>query len=274
MFTNCIYCGDCIDLCKLLDDKSVDLIIADPPYYKIKGDFDYKWDTVDEYIEWSKLWIKEFKRILKPSGSFYLWGAIGYNKGFALPKIADWIESENMFTIKNWITQRNTRGYGNCNTYMKSREELLFMVHDSNSTFYTWNTPYLNEKSSRKDLGANNKPRKNSNKRCSDVWFDITEASQYSNQRFKISDNKNFPTVKALNLCDRIIKSSSNKNDLVFIPFAGSGSEIVSCINNKRKFIASEIEQSYIKEIILNKRIDPLKIPYTYVQDNIIKIHI
>ena len=204
MFTNYIYCGDCIDLCKHLDDQFVDLIISYPPYFKIKGDFDFTWETVDEYIEWCKLWILEFKRILKPTGSFYLWGAIEYNRCFALPKIANWIESNGVFTIKNWITQRNTRGYANCKSYMKSREELLFMVHNSSTTIYTWNTPYLEEKSNRKDLGSNNKLRKNSNKRCSDVWFDISEASPSSKQRFKTTDNVRFPTVKALKLCDRI----------------------------------------------------------------------
>lgn len=273
MFTNYIYCGDCIDLCKHLDDQFVDLIISYPPYFKIKGDFDFTWETVDEYIEWCKLWILEFKRILKPTGSFYLWGAIEYNRCFALPKIANWIESNGVFTIKNWITQRNTRGYANCKSYMKSREELLFMVHNSSTTIYTWNTPYLEEKSNRKDLGSNNKLRKNSNKRCSDVWFDISEASPSSKQRFKTTDNVRFPTVKALKLCDRIIKCSSNENDLVFIPFAGSGSEIISCINNNRKFIASEIEESYIKDIILSQRLGSLNISYNYIKDNIIKVN-
>ena len=131
---------------------------------------------------------------------------------------------------------------------MKAREDLVFMTKSKN---YTWNNDYTNEKSNRKDIGANGKPRTNEFKRCSDVWIDITEASQSSKQRFKLSNGESFPTVKAQGLCDRIIKSSSNENDLVYIPFAGSGSEIVSCIKNNRNYIATEINKKYIDDIII-----------------------
>lgn len=202
------------------------------------------------------------KKVLKPTGSFYIWGAIGYHKGYALPKIADWIEKENLFIFQNWITQKNKRGYGQPR-YLQTREELLFLT---SSNTYTWNKAELDIPRNRSDLGANGKSRKNTNKPCSDVWVDIcdapwdnevwddiTEASQSSNQRFKDRSGRNFPTVKALALCDRIIQASSNTDDLIFIPFAGSGSEIVSCINNKRNFIASEINHVYVEDIILHR---------------------
>ena len=59
------------------------------------------------------------------------------------------------------------------------------------------------------------------------------------------------------NICDKIIKLGSNPDDLVYIPFAGSGSEIVSCINNNRNYIATELNNNYIEEII-KPRIDKL----------------
>ena len=94
---------------KTLPDNCIDLIIADPPYYKICGEFDFIWKTQKEYLEWCKQWILECKRILKSTGSFYLWGAIGYNNGYSLFKLADWIENNKLFMVINWITQRNTR---------------------------------------------------------------------------------------------------------------------------------------------------------------------
>ena len=230
-----------------LPNQYVDLIIADPPYYKICGDFDFIWNNLDEYIKWCKQWILECYRILKPTGSFYLWGAIGYNNGYPLFKLADWIESNNYFRVVNWITQRNSRGRGSKKGYMAAREELIFMVKSND---YIWNSAYTEIKSERKDLGFNGKPRTNEFQRCSDVWIDIAEASQSSKQRFKLSDGTTFPTVKSLKLCDRIINASSNKNDLVYIPFAGSGSEIESCIRNNRNWIATEINEKYISDII------------------------
>lgn len=180
---NKIYNMDCIEFMKkLVPNETVDLIIADPPYFEIYGEFDFVWKSLDEYLSWCKEWILECHRILKSTGSFYLWGAIGYNKGYPLFKLADWIENEDLFKVRNWITQRNTRGRGNKKGYMCAREELLFMTKTDD---YTWNTAYTEEKSNRKDLGANGKPRKNKYKRCTDVWIDIAEASQSNKQRFK-----------------------------------------------------------------------------------------
>lgn len=56
---------------------------------------------------------------------------------------------------------------------------------------------------------------------------------------------------KPIEICDRIIKVASNQNDLVYIPFAGSGSEIESCIKNNRNYIATELNNEYIKNIIM-----------------------
>lgn len=252
-----IFNQDCIETSELIDENSIDLIIADPPYYKIAdkkdGNWDYQWGDAEEYIKWSKERILTFKRVLKKNGSFYLWGAIGYNHEYTLPKLADWVESEGLFKVINWITQKNTRGYGNKKGFMACREELIFMVPKECGTSYEFNNIYISQPTNRKDLGANGKPRKNENKRCTDVWTDITEASQSSKQRFYTSDGKKFPTAKALKLCDRILEASSKEGSKIYIPYAGSGSEIVSCIKNKRKFIASEIEKKYIEEIILDR---------------------
>ena len=65
------------------------------------------------------------------------------------------------------------------------------------------------------------------------------------------------PTQKPQNICQRIVKASSNENDNVLILFAGSGSEIVACEELKRNWTAFEIEDSYIE--IINKRLDEFK---------------
>ena len=63
--------------------------------------------------------------------------------------------------------------------------------------------------------------------------------------------------LPSFSLCrGSVIQSSSNENDVVYIPFAGSGSEIVSCINNKRNWIATEINKEYIDDIINPRDLD------------------
>lgn len=252
MEVNCLYNQDCLEFLKSVKDETFDLIIADPPYFKIKGDFDFIWNNSEEYIEWSKKWINECKRVLKPNGILYIWGKIGYNKGLCLLKIAIWLEEMAEFKIINWVTQRNTRGRGTKKGFVEAREELLMLVKESCKK-YTWNTSSLNEKSDRKDNGFDGKPRKNKLKRTTDVWYDISEASQSSKQRFKTKSGRKFETVKNILLCDRIINASSNERDFIYIPFAGSGSEIISCIINKRNWVATEIDKEYFE--LANERV-------------------
>ncbi len=231
---------------KSIKSGSVDLIIADPPYFRIKGEFDFVWKNEAEYLAWSKEWLLEAKRILKDSGTLILWGGVG-PKPLTFARLAIMIEDERIFTIRNWITQRNTRGIGSQRNYMSAREDFLFLTKSEN---YTFNVPYSSEKSTRKDLGANGKPRKNTHKRISNVWCDITEASQSSIERCS------HPTIKALKLCDRIILTHSNENDLVFVPFVGAGSEIISALRNKRRVFGCEISKEYCD--LARDRIDRL----------------
>ncbi len=67
-----LYHGDCLE--NDVSDKSINLIIADPPYYKVKGKFDFKWKTFEEYLVDVELWAKECKRVLADNGSLLWWG--------------------------------------------------------------------------------------------------------------------------------------------------------------------------------------------------------
>ena len=71
------------------------------------------------------------------------------------------------------------------------------------------------------------------------------------------SEKTTHKTQKPVRMIDNIVKISSNEGDLVYIPFAGSGSEVISCIKLNRKWIASELSIDYIN--LINNRIDKLK---------------
>ena len=233
-----IYNVDCAELLRSLPDESVDLVIADPPYFQVKGDFDFGvFGDRQSYLNWSRQWITECKRVLKPNGTLILWGGVG-KAGIMMARLAIMIEDEGILTRQNWVTQRNTRGYGTQRNYVSAREEFLFLVKGKD---YTFNVPYTTERSTRKDLGANGKPRRNTHKRVTNVWVDVTEASQSSVERC------GHPTVKALRLCDRIIQTHSDPGDLVLIPFVGSGSEVISAIRNDRHFVGSELDEEYFE---------------------------
>ena len=68
-----IYCGDCLDVLPNLPDSSVDLILTDPPFYKVKDEgWDNQWATPADFLGWLDRVLVEFARVLKPNGSLYL----------------------------------------------------------------------------------------------------------------------------------------------------------------------------------------------------------
>ena len=73
---NAIHAGDCVELLKQMEDGSVDLLFADPPF-NIGYEYDQYDDqqTSEDYLDWCEAWITQTYRVLKPTGSFWL--AIG-----------------------------------------------------------------------------------------------------------------------------------------------------------------------------------------------------
>lgn len=230
--------NDILNMLRETKSNSIDLIIADPPYFEVYGDFDFGvFKNEKDYVLWCKDWLMEAKRILKDTGTLILWGSVG-KRQITFARVAIMIEDDGLFFRQNWITQRNSRGIGSAKNYMSTREDILFLTK---SNKYTFNIPYTEEKSKRKDLGANGEPRKNTHKRVSNVWCDIAEASQSSIERCE------HPTVKAQKLCDRIVLTHSNEGDSILVPFVGSGSEMISAIKNKRRVFGCEKNEEYIR---------------------------
>lgn len=239
---NEVYNEDCTKFMQILPSKSIDLILADPPYYGIvKELWDNQWRTETEYLSWCEEWIKESARVLKPNGSIYCWGCFGENN-LAFAKLS--LIFEKYFQFKNWINWRHEYGFRGKTNFSYKKEELLYFVNNKKN--YTFNYLDIKEKATR------NGAKETDTRVPSNIWE--VKWNNMSKERIK-----GFPCQKPLEICDRIIKASSNENDLVYIPFAGSGSEIVSCIKNNRNYIATETNKQYIDEII-KPRINELKI--------------
>jgi site-specific DNA-methyltransferase (adenine-specific) len=90
--------GDCFDKSKLIKDKSVDLVILDPPYNIGKAKWD-KWKSVNEYVEWIGKLFLEAQRILKDNGSFYWF----HNHMPYINRIMIWLEDNSNFIFKQFI---------------------------------------------------------------------------------------------------------------------------------------------------------------------------
>ena len=229
---NEIYNEDCIKFMKQLPEEYVNLIIADPPYYKIvKNDWDNQWKNKNDYINWCLEWTKECYRILKTGSLLYVWGGIGKNKEHPFIEYLLKVEQETDLTFLNWITMKNFRVFGNARHFPFARQELLVF---SKGKHKTYNKQYSNFE------GTN---RLGDPKLISNIWVDCKDVSLFNKKDAH-------PTEKPELAEERIILSSSNEGDLIYIPFAGSDADIKPCIQNNRNWIATEINSQYINEII------------------------
>jgi len=248
---NKIYNGDCVKLFKSIDDESVDLIIIDPPYNLGKdfGNGSDVWSDVHAWMGWNKLWLDECKRVLKSSGSLFVYGihhylcyvqCYLYDIGLLYGRQIIW-HYEN-----GWSMYKRAPAA----TY----EPMLWFTKTKNYKFHEMREPYKSAERLKHKITKNGKvwsPNPNG-KMSGDVWKIPTLAGR----RFA-GEKVPHPTQKPLALCDRIVKHFSDEGDLVLIPFAGSGSECVSAKNHKRNFIGFEINPQYIE--IANQRLKEKK---------------
>lgn len=97
---NTVYHDDWMN--NTLEDKSVQLIIADPPYFEVKGEFDFVWETFDDYLIDVEKWAKECKRVLAENGTLFWFGSskriaysqIVFDKYFGLVNNLVWEKAE------------------------------------------------------------------------------------------------------------------------------------------------------------------------------------
>src|SRR5438876_9923718 len=108
----------------LVGDSSPTLAIQDPPYNLVA----FARRCIEEYIDWSRRWIRITQAVLAENASLYVWLGADQNDGFQ--PLADFIVMmrQEPFTPRSYITMRNQRGYGTQKNWMAVRQELLYYV--------------------------------------------------------------------------------------------------------------------------------------------------
>ncbi len=233
--------GNCIEELRKIDNNTVDLIFADPPYNigKNFGNNKDKWKNTEEYINWCKIWIDECFRILKDDGTFYFMTATQF-----MPYL-DIYCSENYNVLSRIVWAYDSSGVQAKKNYGSLYEPIL-MCNKNKKEKYTFN--YKNILVEAK-TGAKRKLidyRKkiptlyNTKKIPGNVW-------DFNRVRFKMEEYENHPAQKPEKLLERIILASSNENDIVLDPFSGTFTTSAVAIKNNRKAIGIEINDEYYK---------------------------
>ena len=230
--------GDSFKELKKIEQKSIDVIFADPPYFLSdggischsgkqvsvnKGDWD-KSLSIEDKLKFNRKWIRLCRNILKDDGTIWISGTFHniYSIGVAL-------ELEG-FSIINNITWQKSNPPPNlsCRCFTNSTETIL------------WARKQLTPKKKGKHYFNYSLMKEiNNGKQMKDVW----------NLSLVKKNEKKFgkhPTQKPLSLLDRIILASSKEGDLILDPFNGSGTTGISAIKLKRKYIGIDINKDYL----------------------------
>ena len=232
--------GDTLSACTLLPEKSMDLIIADPPYNLTKS-FNGKTFTKKSaavYEEYTRKWLSVVKPLLKETSSIYV--CCDWESSLIIGRVLS-----EFFQIRNRITWQREKGRGAKANWKNGLEDIWFAT---NSDIYTFNLEAV--KIRKKVLApyrSNGKPKdwtetENGNFRdtCpSNFWDDITIPF------WSMSENTAHPTQKSEKLIAKIILASSSVGDIVFDPFLGSGTTSVVAKKLNRHYIGIEIEEQY-----------------------------
>ena len=231
-----IYNKNCLDGMKLIGKNKIDLIITDPPFaidFKAKkANYNRKSSRVlegyneimpENYYEFSFKWISEASRILKESGSMYIFS--GWNN---LKDILSAIDDVGL-TVINHIIWKYQFGVVTKNKFVTSHYHWLFVCKNPKKRkFYPFSRYGKNEKT--EDGHSLHYKDKE------DVW-DI--------KREYWTGEEKTPTKLPAEIIKKILMYSSKKNDIVFDPFLGSGQVAVVGKMLNRHFCGFEIVKEY-----------------------------
>lgn len=225
-----IITGDALEELKKLADNSVDLVIADPPYNLGKNygnNIDKR--TFEDYLAFSRNWLTETKRILKPTGSVYVF--MGFRFISYLYSI---FEQELQMHFNGWITWHYTQGIGRTKGFSPRHDDILLFTKTDNFKFNLDSVrvpqKYFRERNNMR--GAN----------PGDVW-------EFSHVHYCNSNRQNHPTQKPEGVIERMVLASSDENDFVVDPFAGSGTTLRVCQQTNRRCLGIEINPTFVSMI-------------------------
>lgn len=234
-----VYEGDCTSILRGIPSDSVDLIIADPPY-NLGKDYGNESDSYerDDYLEFTRNWLSHASRILKPTGTIYIFMGFRY-----VSRLYIILEDELKFHFNGWISWHYTQGIGRTKGFSPRHDDILYF---SKSRDFTFNldairVPQKYYRSRNNMRGAN----------PGDVW-------EFSHVHYCQESRTGHPTQKPEGLMERMVLASTNVNDLVIDPFAGSGTTLRVCQQLNRRSIGIELNSDYCD--LVKKR---LAVPFT-----------
>lgn len=222
-----LQCGDAVELFKSFSDESIDLIIADPPY-NLGKDYGNNHDLkgFDEYISFTREWLTQAKRVLKPNGTIYVFMGVRF-----ISYLYNIMERELELFFNSWIVWHYTQGLGKTKGFSPRHDDIL-VFNKGKEFIFNLDDVRVPQKFYRE---RNNMRGANPG----DVW-------EFSHVHYSNPNRQNHPTQKPEGIIERIVLTSSNKGSLVLDPFSGSGTTLRVCQQLERDAIGFELNPEYV----------------------------
>jgi modification methylase len=237
--------GDCVEAMRSLPDACVDMVFADPPYnLQLGGDLNRPdgshvdavtddWDHFDSFAAYDRFtrdWLAEARRVLKPNGSLWVIGSYHniFRVGAQLQDLGFWILNDIVWRKANPMP--NFRG-----TRFTNAHETLIWASMGEKSKYTFN--YRAMKTLNDELQMR-----------SDWVLPICSGQE----RLKRDGKKAHPTQKPESLLYRVMLATTNKGDVVLDPFFGTGTTGAVAKRLGREWIGCERESAY-REVALER---------------------
>lgn len=232
---NSLILGDCLEVMKYIPDRSVDMILCDPPY----GTTACKWDSI---IPFEPMW-EQINRVIKPNGAIALFGSEPFSSALRMSNIKNY--------KYDWVWKKE-KGLGFLNAKkMPLRDTENISIFYKNQPIYNpqmrVGKPYKTSNSPELQKGTNREYKKvvtNSN----------GERYPLTTLEFKRVNKTLHPTQKPVALLEYLIKTYTLENEIVLDFTMGSGSTGVAAMNTGRKFIGIEKDEKYFE--IAKQRIE------------------
>ena len=275
---------DILEYLATIPDKSIDLTILDPPYYKVtKNKWDRQWKTIDGYNDWCEQWIKEIRRVSKLSGSVWLFGYLRN-----IPSLYCSFIDHNFTFRQQIVVEKGMRSAVGRN---KADQKLYPTTTESIFHFHFESRPQIGEllesqriskkmtsRAINRHLGLSTTGggaysayvTKNREKMVypkPEHWEKLStifDLPRYNDlvYTFKLEkglrdvwrdidfyeESRIHPTQKPLKLMERLINTSTTEGMNVLDPFSGSGATAVACRNLKRNFYGCDIDEQYYQD--------------------------
>jgi DNA modification methylase len=276
--TGRILTGDALETLRRLPDRCADLVILDPPYWKVVGEeWDYKWRTEDDYREWCRAWFAEVARVCKRSASLYLFGYVR-NLVYLFHDIVELgFEFRQELIVDKGIKSIAGRKTSTYKQFPNTTETIFFFVYDAK--------PHIRQVLQRRqqELGLSTKEinerlgvKSNGGGMWSlyagenilaqvptlEMWEKLEQVLDFKApddlKGFVFNPQMGFTNVwtdidfyaedrihrtqKPLKLIERLVLASSTEGQLVLDPFAGSGTTAVVAKMLNRRCISIEID--------------------------------